>query len=67
MCVLTKLARAVPTATGERERSLIAGSHYGVLYYYRNMAESGVAFRGRVPLVDNLGALQGKNDTPFTY
>ena len=25
--------------TGERERSIITGSHYGVLYYFRNMAE----------------------------
>ena len=50
------LSGLLTNQTGERERSLIAGSYYGVMYYYRNMADSGIAFRGRVPLVDNTGA-----------
>jgi hypothetical protein len=54
-CALSGL---LTNQTGERERSLIVGSYYGVMYYYRNMADSGIAFRGRVPLVDNTGALR---------
>lgn len=37
-----------------------AGSYYGVLYYFRNMADTGIAFRQRQPILDNFGAFLGQ-------
>ncbi|XRB15417.1 FG-GAP protein [Pseudoscourfieldia marina] len=38
-----------------RERGIVAGSYYGSLYYFRNMAESGIALRTRQPILDPRG------------
>lgn len=49
------MAALLTNATGAPERSVIAGSVYGILHYYRSNIDVGVALRARVPLLDNDG------------
>jgi len=49
------LSTLLTNMTGVKERSLVTGSYYGVLYYFRNMADTGIAFRQRQPILDNFG------------
>ncbi|KAK3288597.1 hypothetical protein CYMTET_3933 [Cymbomonas tetramitiformis] len=66
-----KQARGLVTnSTGEKERSLVTGSHYGVLYYFRNMADAGIAFRQRQPILDKHGKVlrhSSPRATPVVY
>lgn len=49
------MAALLTNATGAPERSVIAGSVYGLLHYFRSNVEVGVALRARVPLLDGAG------------
>eukprot|EP00899_Mesostigma_viride_P020956 jgi/Mesvir1/28862/Mv09985-RA.3 len=51
-CGVTHLLSSGPAG---QERSAVTGSVYGSLFYFRNMAEAGVAFRNRQPLTSVSG------------
>ena len=49
------MAALLTNATGAPERSVITGSAYGLLHYFRSNIDVGVALRARVPLLDGDG------------
>eukprot|EP00958_Prasinococcus_capsulatus_P010849 scaffold1066_cov421-Prasinococcus_capsulatus_cf.AAC.3 len=51
-CLMTEMRSNV---TGTQERSLVTGSYYGTLNYFRNIADAGIALKARKPLLNMQG------------